>query len=332
MPLEAPVPARRPHDPAPACAAPSGRARLPPSAADAPTRAATRGPGGGPDLGDARAPLHGGPPTGRAGGRGRGSARSNGSQPSGRSGGGRRRRAARDRAPPLVPGAPPLGRSLDQLIVRTGVARWSGRQAATPPLARPAGRRRRSARSPPTPPPRSAPRPAAPQLVARGTHPAWPTRERPVDPERAVLRRTPVDLVAARSIRLRPPGRSRTRCRPHYPLHPNAPRAAATARDPSPSPFPLCGRTSQRRPDAPDLRRPPRLATRRPTPPYPLPSPPPPPSLASPLPSASPCRDPLPPHPSAGPAAQPVVDAGRSRSCTTAGPGGRRRWVDRSTG
>ena len=166
-PLEAPVPARRPHDPAPACAAPSGRARLPPSAADASTRAAARGPGGRPDLGDARAPLHGGPPAGRASRRGRGSARSNGSQPSGRSGGGRRRRAARDRAPPLVPGAPPLGRPLDRLIVRTSVARWSGRHGSDPAarVGRPAAgvappdRHRRLATV------GSAPRPAAPQLV-----------------------------------------------------------------------------------------------------------------------------------------------------------------------
>ena len=62
--------------------------------------------------------------------------------------------------------APPLGRSLDRVIVCKIVARWSARQAATPPLA-PAGRPQMSLRPIATDASHlgSAPRPAAPQLV-----------------------------------------------------------------------------------------------------------------------------------------------------------------------
>jgi hypothetical protein len=76
-------------------------------------------------------------------------------------------------------GAPPLGRSLDRVIVCTSVARWSGRQAATPPLAL-AGRPQTSLRLIATDASHlgSAPRPAAPQLVVAARTgkgaPGWP--------------------------------------------------------------------------------------------------------------------------------------------------------------
>jgi hypothetical protein len=63
-------------------------------------------------------------------------------------------------------GAPPLDRSLDWMIVCTSVARWSGRQAATPPLASP-GQPQTWLRPIATDASHlgSAPRRAAPQLV-----------------------------------------------------------------------------------------------------------------------------------------------------------------------
>jgi hypothetical protein len=63
-------------------------------------------------------------------------------------------------------GAPPLGRSLDRLIVCTSVSRWSGRQAATPPPAS-AGQPQTSLRPVAADSfhAGSAPRPAVPQLV-----------------------------------------------------------------------------------------------------------------------------------------------------------------------
>jgi hypothetical protein len=65
------------------------------------------------------------------------------------------------------PGAPPLDRPIDRLIVRTSVTRWSDRRAATPQLA-PAGRPQAWLRPIITDPshPGSASRPAAPRLVA----------------------------------------------------------------------------------------------------------------------------------------------------------------------
>ena len=64
-------------------------------------------------------------------------------------------------------GAPPLGRSLDRLMVCTSVARWSGRQAATPQLAS-VGRPQAWLRPIATDASHlgSASRPAAPRLVA----------------------------------------------------------------------------------------------------------------------------------------------------------------------